>query len=67
MRRDWTERLRDWGIGYAVGALVMALLVWVFSGCVLFRPWAPTGVPGCPNKSAWSDSAQKCIPKEGTQ
>ena len=44
MRRDWTERLRDWGIGYAVGALVMALLVWVFSGCVLVRPWAPSGV-----------------------
>ena len=70
MRRDWTERLRDWGIGYAVGALVMALLVWVFSGCVLFRPWAPQ--PSAPPRECvgmfvYPDSAGHCVPPNGTR
>ena len=43
-------------------SLVLLLLL---SGCVLFRPWAPTGTPGCARGHQWSDSAQKCIPKEG--
>ena len=45
------------------GLIVAALLT--LTGCVLFRPWAPSGKPGCASGHQWSDSAQKCIPKDG--
>lgn len=57
--------MADRGATLKRGLIVAALLT--LAGCVLFRPWAPTGVPGCPNKSAWSDSAQKCLPIRCTQ
>ena len=44
--------------------LIVAVLL-VLTGCVLVRPWAPSGKPGCASGHQWSDSAQKCIPKDG--
>lgn len=70
MRSDWTERLRDWGIGYTVGVLVMVLLMLLVDGCVLVRPWAPQpkSLPReCAGTFVYPDSAGHCVPKEMTQ
>ena len=27
----------------------------------------PSGVPTCPNRTAWSDSAQRCLPRDAAK
>ena len=47
-------------------AIVLSLLVIILAltSCAALRT-VPSGIPGCPNRTAWSDSAQRCIAREG--
>lgn len=42
--------------------MLLAVVLWLIS-CT--RTFVPSGRPGCPNRSVWSDSAQRCIAREG--
>ena len=68
MRSDWDviNATRTEPIGFLWGLMVgnaLWVLLLLLSGCVLVRPWAPSGKPGCASGHQWSDSAQKCVPK----
>ena len=59
MRRvDWGD-LR-WALWRPV---IYTAIAWAFYGCV--RTFVPSGKPSCPNRTLWSDSAQRCIAREG--
>ena len=47
-------------------AIIAFIIVALLNGCVLFRPWAPSGHPPCPKGHAWNDSTLACkaVPRE---
>ena len=63
MMRSDSEFQRGFSAGVFVGAVFVALLA-VLTSCAALST-RPTGIPGCPNRTLWSDSAQRCIAREG--
>lgn len=61
MRSD-DEFLRGFRAGVFTGAMGVALLA-ILMSCT--AALVPSGKPGCPNRTIWSDSAQRCIAREG--
>lgn len=57
-RSDWLRALAGVVLWFAY---VFAILF--LSSCT--RTFVPSGRPGCPNATVWSDSAQRCIAREG--
>mgnify|MGYP003534905582 CR=1 FL=1 len=58
MRSDWKA--------FRQAMTQLALLVAVgFFAARCSRTLVPSGKPGCPNRTLWSDSAQRCIAREG--
>ena len=57
------KTFRLWTMTVLSGVLAALL---VLGGCVLFRPWAPSGHPPCPKGHAWNDSTLACkaVPRE---
>jgi len=51
-----------WGF-LTCNAMWGLLLVSGLAACT--RTFVPSGRPGCPNATVWSDSAQRCIAREG--
>jgi len=62
MSTFWSAFVYDWR--WYDFVCVAAIVVWLFTGCALWEmSQKPSGKPGCPNRSVWSDSAQKCVTK----
>ena len=61
-----TRRNQELWLGYSItlaGLLAWALAIIVVASCT--AALVPSGVPKCPNRTIWSDSAQRCIAREG--
>lgn len=61
MRRSETEK---WLTRLGIVLSLLAILLVLF-GCT--RTFVPSGRPGCPNATVWSDSAQKCVAADSTE
>jgi len=62
MREVWDDFWHGWRWFDWIFAAV--IISWLFTGCAALST-RPTGIPGCPNRTIWSDSAQRCIAREG--
>ncbi len=61
-----TRRNQELWLGYSItlaGLLAWTLAIIVVASCT--AALVPSGKPGCPNRTLWSDSAQRCIAREG--
>lgn len=71
MRSDLMKMLRgQWltfagRIAWMLGVAVCCIMLGMLLGSCAALSTRPTGIPGCPNRTAWSDSAQRCIAREG--
>lgn len=61
--RAWEFVLRVAFVLSVAGAIVC--FAYVLYGCT--RTFVPSGKPGCPERQRWSDSAQRCIPRDGAR
>lgn len=58
--------MRSDAVNFAKGCLttaIIAAIIFAVAACV--RTFVPSGRPGCPSATVWSDSAQRCIAREG--
>ena len=61
-----TRRNQELWLGYSItlaGLLAWTLSIIVVASCT--AALVPSGKPSCPNRTLWSDSAQRCIAREG--
>lgn len=61
-----TRRNQELWLGYSItlaGLLAWTLSIIVVASCT--AALVPSGKPACPNRTLWSDSAQRCIAREG--
>lgn len=61
MRSD-SEFLQGFSAGVFTGVVFMGLVM-LLTSCT--AALVPSGKPSCPNRTIWSDSAQRCIAREG--
>lgn len=60
---DWQKGFRQ---GTLFGSVVFSVVFWsVFLLTSCTAALVPSGKPSCPNRTLWSDSAQRCIAREG--
>ena len=61
-----TRRNQELWLVYSIplaGLLAWTLAIIVVASCT--AALVPSGKPSCPNRTLWSDSAQRCIAREG--
>ena len=64
MRSDeWLSGFRCGTVAGAIGVAYVIVIVLSLTSCT--AALVPSGKPGCPNRTLWSDSAQRCIAREG--
>lgn len=64
MPSDLESRMTSACDRYVTDIVLMAIVL-AFVGCV--RALVPSGKPGCARGHQWSDSAQRCIPRDGAR
>ena len=64
-RSDWKDTLVLWGLRAFTAACIIAAFFGLSLITSCTRTFVPSGRPGCPNATVWSDSAQRCIAREG--